>query len=1029
MRLKLATRLTLLNIMICLGIGLILAIQFISYRKVEALLSEISQDHMDEVIRNAQNGRDLASILADINLLTHRFFEQDNQLKLMSGRILSDMTLLSQTNRDPAIGKQIERFTAALRVFFKHCGQVNAVLAERRTSDREMHRRLNALEEAITDRMIRNTLSGESTDFIEQLSLLVYGYRESLLEIGKHFAELRYDHFTDPFANSKRPVLDMLSDLKIRMRTLTAADQEIQVLATGLRKGIDRYSNAMLALYSAMDALRQARLAMRDHQGGLITAMAASDTRLAESAEAVDQVIKTQLQRTGSIVGVLALTILAGLITTSSHLLVKHVNAPMRSIQAGIANFSKGLLDTPIDLKRQDEWGVIEGALNRMATDLRTSYTALEISEKSYRRIFDNVSEGIFQTETTSSGSYFTKANPAMARLLGYATPQEVIQAYADLQNQLFVDPADGERLVDVLRDSERVSGFECQLQNRSGRQMWVAIGARLIQDEGGERFTIEGTMADISDRKAAEAALRESEDRYRTLVQASPSPIIVHQENRIVFANDAAVRSLEGKAVTDLLGRETTAFIHVDSLEIARERINKLYTLDLELVTGDKIPTIEEKFITLKGNTIDVLVAAVAITYEGQRAAQVVFQDISTRKRSEQEMVRLRNLLKNITDAMPSVLVAVDANARVTQWNREAERLTATPARYALKRPLSEVFPQIAEQETRIHDAIARRPFQPQATVNLAIGGMERICDIAVYPLTAEGVAGAVIRLDDVTDRLRMKEMMIQSEKMLSVGGLAAGMAHEINNPLAGILQNIQVVENRLMGELPSNKRAANLCGIERSSLTCYLEKRRIPEMLASVSDSGRRAARIVDNMLSFARKGDSARSSNDLATLMDLTIELAENDYDLKKKLDFRHIRIVKEYEPGLPPVPCSKSKIQQVLLNLLRNGAQAMATKRGSNEADSSGIPPQFNLRIQRLGNMARIEVEDNGPGMDEATCKRVFEPFFTTKGVGVGTGLGLSVSYFIITENHQGTMAVSSQPGKGSTFAIELPMSSH
>ncbi|MEJ2638950.1 MAG: ATP-binding protein, partial [Desulfosarcinaceae bacterium] len=397
---------------------------------------------------------------------------------------------------------------------------------------------------------------------------------------------------------------------------------------------------------------------------------------------------------------------------------------------------------------------------------------------------------------------------------------------------------------------------------------------------------------------------------------------------------------------------------------------------------------------------------------------------DISDRKAAEEDMLRLGNLLTNMMDAMPSVLVAVDAEVRVTQWNREAEGLTGIPADRAQGSLLGEVFPQIADQMGRIRDAIAHRPFEPQDTMALTVNGEKRINDIIVYPLSAEGVEGAVIRLDDVTDRIRMKEMMIQSEKMLSVGGLAAGMAHEINNPLAGILQNTQVIENRLLGQLSKNDRTAVQCGVDRAAMHCYLKARRIPEMLASVSDSGRRAARIVDNMLSFARKGDSKPSSIDLAALMDLTLELAENDYDLKKRLDFRHIRVHKQYDSTLPPVPGNSSKIQQVFLNLLRNGAQAMAAR--PDRGDGAAPPAQFNLRILKRAEMARIEIQDNGPGMDEDTCKRVFEPFFTTKNVGVGTGLGLSVSYFIITENHKGSLTVMSEPGKGSTFVIELPM---
>jgi len=117
----------------------------------------------------------------------------------------------------------------------------------------------------------------------------------------------------------------------------------------------------------------------------------------------------------------------------------------------------------------------------------------------------------------------------------------------------------------------------------------------------------------------------------------------------------------------------------------------------------------------------------------------------------------------------------------------------------------------------------------------------------------------------------------------------------------------------------------------------------------------------------------------------------------------------------------IPCEGAKIQQVLLNILRNGAQAMQDQ----GADSSGVSC-FILRLVKEKNMLRIEIEDNGPGMDKTIQSRIFEPFFTTKPVGVGTGLGLSVSYFIITQNHGGSMDVISSPGKGSNFIIRLPL---
>jgi signal transduction histidine kinase len=188
-------------------------------------------------------------------------------------------------------------------------------------------------------------------------------------------------------------------------------------------------------------------------------------------------------------------------------------------------------------------------------------------------------------------------------------------------------------------------------------------------------------------------------------------------------------------------------------------------------------------------------------------------------------------------------------------------------------------------------------------------------------------------------------------------------------------------------------------------------------------ILEAGNRAAAIVENMLSFARKGTQSLDPCDLAELLDKTVALAEKDYDLKKKYDFKQIRIEREYEENVPLVKCEYSKIQQVFLNILKNGAEAMAEWRDRNSGDQK--IPKFILRVRHLDGTVLIEIEDNGPGIPEQVCKRIFEPFFTTKPVGVGTGLGLSVSYFIITQNHAGEMSVESEPGKGARFVIKLP----
>ena len=191
---------------------------------------------------------------------------------------------------------------------------------------------------------------------------------------------------------------------------------------------------------------------------------------------------------------------------------------------------------------------------------------------------------------------------------------------------------------------------------------------------------------------------------------------------------------------------------------------------------------------------------------------------------------------------------------------------------------------------------------------------------------------------------------------------------------------------------------------------------------MLDTINKSGDQAVNIIANMLSFARKSDASVFLHNPIILVDKILKLAEIDYDLKKQYDFKTIKIIKEYESNLPMLPCEDIKIQQVLLNILRNGAQAMQ------ESTKDKNDPMFIIRLLRETdtNMLRIEIEDNGPGMDEVIRKRIFEPFFTTKLVGVGTGLGLSVSYFIITENHSGKLSVESSPGSGSKFIIHLPL---
>ncbi|MNZ71806.1 Wide host range VirA protein [compost metagenome] len=276
------------------------------------------------------------------------------------------------------------------------------------------------------------------------------------------------------------------------------------------------------------------------------------------------------------------------------------------------------------------------------------------------------------------------------------------------------------------------------------------------------------------------------------------------------------------------------------------------------------------------------------------------------------------------------------------------------------------------------------------------------------------------VIRIDDITQRLSLEEMMVQSEKMLSVGGLAAGMAHEINNPLGAILHNVQNIRRRLSPELAKNQEQANELGIDLPIVNRYLESREVPQLLDGIQQAGARAAKIVTHMLSFSRRSNRQLAPCDLPALIDQAVEIAGNDFDLTIGFDFKGQAIIRQFDPNLGPVPCTANELEQVLLNLLKNAAQAIHLREDDSE------PGRIILRTRLNPPWAEIQVEDNGVGMPETVRKRTFEPFFTTKEIGQGTGLGLSVSYFIITNNHKGQMEVQSAPGQGTCFTLRLPL---
>lgn len=434
--------------------------------------------------------------------------------------------------------------------------------------------------------------------------------------------------------------------------------------------------------------------------------------------------------------------------------------------------------------------------------------------------------------------------------------------------------------------------------------------------------------------------------------------------------------------------------------------------------------PTVVERQTTSGCMYLELAVSHHA--FAGTAYVSCIARDVSARIAAERQLAQSETRYRTLFEAAGEAILLLRDDA-IVDCNRKTEVLFGRNRQELLGLSLGDITSGSAGKGNcagmmcadTIQTGIAQIP-QRFLWEMFRKDGSPFLAEVALDRVTMNEGVLLLILLRDVTEQQRMREVMIQTEKMMSVGGLAAGMAHEINNPLSIIAQAAQNLQRRIAPDLPANQRAAQEAGIDLAQMNTYLVARGIPALAGNISEACHRAATIVRNMLDFSRRSNRDRSSCDLRDMADKVIDLAASDYDLKKKYDFKSIRIIRDYADELDLIPCVRTDIEQVLFNLIRNASEALSDKQWQGEER-----PTIRISVQQEVQAIRIEVEDNGPGMTEEVRRRIFEPFFTTKPPGSGTGLGLSVSYFIVCRNHGGELWVESQPGGWTRFIIRLP----
>ncbi|HEU4698863.1 MAG TPA: ATP-binding protein [Gemmatimonadales bacterium] len=340
------------------------------------------------------------------------------------------------------------------------------------------------------------------------------------------------------------------------------------------------------------------------------------------------------------------------------------------------------------------------------------------------------------------------------------------------------------------------------------------------------------------------------------------------------------------------------------------------------------------------------------------------------------------RRSWQEVVDAISLALCIVDRSGRIRRANRAFAELVDAPPAALIGRPWHAFTPP--EWAPEIRRAIELPPGGTE--VELRTG--DRSYGVSAVPISDTDRSAVVLLFDDQTDQRKLQAQLIQSEKMSAIGQLIAGIAHDLNNPLASVVGFADFLGE--VRDVPPQLR----------------------EPLTVIREEAERASNIVKNLLSFARKQEHQRRRTSLRQLLESTLLL------LRNQLLGYHVEYRLELDDDLPDVDIDPNQIQQVFVNLINNAAQAIA---------STGRPGLVVVRGRRWMDGVAIDVSDNGPGLSEELQAQVFDPFFTTKGEGEGTGLGLSISQGIMKE-HGGRITLQSEEGRGATFTVHLPLSS-
>ncbi|MHB8754854.1 MAG: PAS domain S-box protein [Candidatus Acidiferrales bacterium] len=638
-------------------------------------------------------------------------------------------------------------------------------------------------------------------------------------------------------------------------------------------------------------------------------------------------------------------------------------------------------------------------------------------AEERFRSIFENAVEGIYQS--TPDGR-FISVNPAMAKMFGYASPEEMIECINDIGTQLYIDSEQREEFKRAMEQFDVVERFETRVLQKGGTKIWISETSRAVRNVVGRVCYYEGTLEDVTSLKRAEAERQVSfeiihaanvTDNLDELLHRIHESLkrVLYAENCFVALQDPVsgmfhfpffVDRYDSAPPPQKIGRSCTAYVFRkgEAMLIPQSVFDSLAAQgEVELV-GTPSPSWLGVPLRTPSATIGVLVVQ---HYEDERA--YTHRDLEflasvggqialaiERKRAETALRESEARLRVLIEQLPAVLWTIDGEMRFTS------SVGAGLARLGLKP--QEVVGKSLFEFFNTDD----RTFPPIAAHRKALAGESVTYHTewsgGSYACHAEPLRngdGVISMALDITDRKQLEAQLRQAQKMEAVGRLAGGIAHDFNNLLMVIQGYTELLLDRLGNEHPLRRNAEQ------------------------IHDASQRAASLTRQLLAFSRKQMLAPQV--------LNIRSVVSDMEsILRRLIGEDIDLVTVNPADLWRVRADRSQVEQVILNLAVNSRDAMPNggkvtiETANVELDSS----YSRHAVVEPGEYVMIAVSDTGCGMDADTQAHVFEPFFTTKEKGKGTGLGLATVYGIVKQSG-GYIWVYSEIGKGATFKVYLP----